>query len=106
MHSKEVSTRRIARVDGTGYRWLRHPPERIAGQPVRPEWPSYAPFNMLGNLSGLPVATLPVRLPDGGLPVGALLFANPGQEALLLSALAQAETLRGPLAPPLLTSAR
>ncbi len=85
---------------------LRHPPERIAGQPVRPDWPSYAPFNMLGNLSGLPVATLPVRLTDGGLPVGALLFANPGQEALLLSALAQAETLRGPLAPPLLTSAR
>lgn len=85
---------------------LRRPPERIAGQAVRPDWPSYAPFNMLGNLSGLPVATLPVRLTDGGLPVGALFFANPGQEALLLSALAEAERLRGPFAPPPLTSAR
>ena len=99
--------RNVRRVRWLAGEHLRlHPPERIAGQPVRPDWPSYAPFNMLGNLSGLPVATLPVRLTDGGLPVGALLFANPGQEALLLSALAQAETLRGPLAPPLLTSAR
>jgi Asp-tRNA(Asn)/Glu-tRNA(Gln) amidotransferase A subunit family amidase len=85
---------------------LRHPPERIAGQAVRPDWPSYAPVNMLGNLSGLPVATLPVRLTAAGLPVGALVFANPGQEVLLLSALAEAETLRGPLALPPLTSAR
>ena len=76
---------------------LRQPPDQIAGRPVLPDWPSYAPFNMLANLSGLPVATLPLRLTDAGLPVGVLLFANPGQERRLLSLMSELERLRGPL---------
>jgi Asp-tRNA(Asn)/Glu-tRNA(Gln) amidotransferase A subunit family amidase len=80
---------------------LRQPPAMIGGRSVLADWPSYAPFNMLANISGLPVATLPVRLSDKGLPLGALIFANFGQDGLLLSALAEAERLRGafPFAP-------
>lgn len=85
---------------------LRQPPDRIAGQAVRPDWPSYAPFNMLANLSGLPVATLPMRLTAGGLPVGALVFANFGRDEMLLAALAEAEALRGPFPAPPLSPAR
>lgn len=76
---------------------LRQPPDRIAGRAVVPDWPSYAPFNMLANLSGLPVGTLPLGLTDAGLPVGVLLFANAGQEGMLLSLMAELEMLRGPL---------
>lgn len=76
---------------------LRCPPDRIAGRQVVPDWPSYAPFNMLANISGLPVATLPVRLNGQRLPVGALIFANPGQDELLLSAMAEAEAMGGTL---------
>lgn len=77
---------------------LRQPPDRIAGCAVVPDWPSYAPFNMLANLSGLPVGTLPLGLTARGLPVGVLLFANAGQEGRLLSLMAELERLRGPLA--------
>ncbi|MFC3086789.1 amidase [Tabrizicola soli] len=76
---------------------LRQPPHRIAGRDVLPDWPSYAPFNMLANLTGLPVGTLPLGLTDAGLPVGVLLFANAGQERTLLSLMAELEMLRGPL---------
>lgn len=85
---------------------LRRPPDRIDGRAVRPDWPSYAPFNMLANLSGLPVATLPVRLTAGGLPLGALVFANFGQDETLLAALAAAEALRGPFPAAPLSPAR
>ena len=78
---------------------LRQPPDRIAGRAVLSDWPSYAPFNMLANLSGLPVGTLPLGLTDRGLPVGVLLFANAGQERTLLSLMAELEMLRGPLSP-------
>lgn len=82
---------------------LRQPPGYIGGRPVVPDWPSYAPFNMLANISGLPVATLPMMLSPEGLPFGALVFANFGQDRLLLAALAEAEKLRGPfpVAPPI-----
>lgn len=79
---------------------LRRPPASIGGQAVRPDWPSYAPFNMLANLTGCPVATLPAGLDPDGLPVGALVFARPGCDELLLAALARAEALRGPLPSP------
>jgi aspartyl-tRNA(Asn)/glutamyl-tRNA(Gln) amidotransferase subunit A len=81
---------------------LRHPPALIAGRPVVPDWPSYAPFNMFANISGCPVGTIPWRLSDSGLPVGVLAFAGYGRDALLLAALSEAEHLRGPfaLAPP------
>lgn len=80
---------------------LRCPPSSINGRAVVPDWPSYAPFNMLANLTGCPVATLPMHLAPGGLPVGALVFAKFGCDALLLSALAEAAILRGefPIAP-------
>ncbi|MBS0563039.1 MAG: amidase [Proteobacteria bacterium] len=76
---------------------LRRPPASIGGRAVRPDWPTYAPFNMLANLTGCPVATLPVGLTPDRLPVGALVFAKPGCDELLLAALARAEALRGPL---------
>lgn len=75
---------------------LRQPPDRIGGRAVLPDWPSYAPFNMLANMSGLPVATLPVTLTDAVLPVGVLLFANPGQERRLLWLMAELESMCGP----------
>lgn len=85
---------------------LRQPPARIGGRAVTPDWPSYAPFNMLGNLTGFPVATLPVALTAGRLPVGALVFAGHGHDGLLLAALAEAERLRGPFPPPPAISSR
>ena len=75
---------------------LRQPPSMIGGRTVRPDWPSYAPFNMLANITGFPVATLPMGLSADGLPVGALAFAGFGRDDLLLAALAEAEALRGP----------
>lgn len=74
---------------------LRQPPAMIGGRAVVPDWPSYAPFNMFANISGCPVATLPWRLSDCGLPVGVLAFAGYGRDAMLLAALAEAERLRG-----------
>ncbi len=79
---------------------LRQPPTHIGGRDVVPDWPSYAPFNMLGNLTGCPVATLPVALSPDGLPVGALVFAGHGRDELLLAVLAEAERLRGPFPLP------
>ena len=80
---------------------LRSPPSVIGGQPVVPDWPSYAPFNMLANLTRCPVATLPMHMTPDGLPVGALVFAKFCHDDLLLAALAEAERLRGPFpAPP------
>ncbi len=72
---------------------LQAPPDRIAGRRVTPDWPSYAPFNMLGNITGLPVGTLPVRLTGRGLPAGALIFANSGQDELLLAAMSEIEAM-------------
>jgi len=80
---------------------LRQPPPNIGGRAVMPDWPSYAPFNMLGNLTGCPAATLPARLTADGLPVGALVFAKVGQDEMLLSALVQAEEMLGTFTPPL-----
>lgn len=85
---------------------LRQPPPVIGARAVTPDWPSYAPFNMLANLTGCPVATLPVRLTADGLPVGALIFAKFGQDDLLLAALAQAEGRRGSFPSPPATSSR
>lgn len=80
---------------------LRQPPPAIGGRVVMPDWPSYAPFNMLGNLTGCPVATLPVRLTADGLPVGALVFAKFGRDELMLLALKRAEVMLGSFTPPL-----
>jgi len=85
---------------------LRQPPTMIGGCTVRPDWPSYAPFNMLANIAGLPAATLPMLLSADGLPVGALAFAGYGQDELLLAALAEAEALRGPFPAAPLTLTR
>jgi Asp-tRNA(Asn)/Glu-tRNA(Gln) amidotransferase A subunit family amidase len=83
---------------------LRQPPSRLGGRPVVPDWPSYAPFNMLGNLTGCPVATLPIALSPDRLPVGALILANLGQDELLLAALVEAEDLRGEFPLPVMPS--
>lgn len=84
---------------------LRQPPSSIGSRAVTPNWPSYAPFNMLGNLTGFPVATLPVTLTADHLPVGALVFAKFGHDEMLLAALARAEELRGAFpSPPAMSS--
>lgn len=85
---------------------LRQPPARIGARAVRPDWPSYAPFNMLANITGFPVATLPMGLSADGLPVGALAFAGFGRDSLLLEALTEAEALRGPFPAVPLTPTR
>ena len=79
---------------------LRKPPSSIGSHAVVPDWPSYAPFDMLANLTGCPAATLPIALTPDGLPVGAVVFAKFGCDELLLTTLVQAEKLRGPFPSP------
>jgi len=51
----------------------------------------YTPFTPLANATGAPSISLPVALSGGGLPIGALLTAAPGADALLLQLAAQWE---------------
>jgi len=70
------------------------PPDRLGGRPVTPGWTTFAPLNMYANLTGGPVACLPAGAGPGDLPLGALAFARPGEEALLLAACAAFEAAR------------
>ncbi|HSB23409.1 MAG TPA: amidase family protein, partial [Burkholderiaceae bacterium] len=49
----------------------------------------YTPFTPLANATGAPSISLPVALSRGALPIGALLTAPPGADALLLQVAAQ-----------------
>jgi len=49
----------------------------------------YTPFTPLANATGAPSISLPVALSPAGLPIGALLTAPPGADALLLQVAAQ-----------------
>ena len=51
----------------------------------------YTPFTPLANATGAPSISLPVALSAAGLPIGALLTAPPGADALLLQVAAQWE---------------
>ncbi len=58
----------------------------------------YTPFCPLANATGAPAISLPVGRSASGLPIGAMLAAEHGQDALLLRVAAQWETAHG-LAP-------
>jgi amidase len=51
----------------------------------------YTPFTPLANATGAPSISLPVGRSSGGLPIGAMLGAMPGEDALLLRLAAQWE---------------
>jgi amidase len=51
----------------------------------------YTPFTPLANATGAPSISLPVGRSSGGLPIGAMLGAMPGEDALLLRVAAQWE---------------
>ena len=55
----------------------------------------YTPFTPLANATGAPSISLPVGRSKGGLPIGAMLSAQIGEDALLLCLAAQWEALHG-----------
>ena len=57
----------------------------------------YTPFCPLANATGAPAVSLPVARSSAGLPIGAMLQAPHGQDALLLRVAAQWEAAAGPL---------
>ena len=52
----------------------------------------FNPFNSVYNATGLPAITLPLHVSDSGLPVGVMLGAGFGEEALLFRLSGQLET--------------
>ena len=55
----------------------------------------YTPFTPLANATGAPSISLPVGRSKEGLPIGAMLSAQIGEDALLLCLAAQWEALHG-----------
>lgn len=51
----------------------------------------FTPYTSMWNVTGSPAVSLPVHQTPDGLPVGVMLAARPGEEALLLSLSAQLE---------------
>lgn len=51
----------------------------------------FTPWTSAWNVTGMPAVSLPLHRTPEGLPVGVMLAARPGEEALLLSAAAQVE---------------
>lgn len=51
----------------------------------------FTPYTACYNMSGQPAASLPLRWNDAGLPIGVMLAAKPGADALLVSVCAQVE---------------
>jgi amidase len=51
----------------------------------------FTPYTSLWNVTGSPAISLPLHQTPEGLPVGVMLAASPGEEALLLSLAAQVE---------------
>ncbi|SDT18611.1 amidase [Nocardioides scoriae] len=51
----------------------------------------FTPYTSMWNVTGSPAVSLPVHVSPEGLPVGVMLAARPGEEALLLSLAAQVE---------------
>jgi amidase len=52
---------------------------------------AFTPWTAAWNVTGMPAVSLPLHWTPEGLPVGVMLAARPGEEALLLSASAQVE---------------
>ena len=64
---------------------LRSPPAWIDGHSAPQNWIGFSPFNMYANLTGGPLATMPVWPPgDKGLPRGVLIFSAFGRDDLVL----------------------
>ena len=55
---------------------------------------AYTPWTSTWNVTGMPAISLPLHWTPDGLPVGVMLAARPGEEALLLALSAQVETAR------------
>lgn len=53
---------------------------------------TYSAYTPLQNLTGVPAASIPVGLSEGGLPVAAMVSAAIGQDALLMAVSGQLET--------------
>ena len=51
----------------------------------------FTPFTSAWNVTGMPAVSLPLHRTADGLPVGVMLAARPGEDALLLSVAAQVE---------------
>jgi amidase len=51
----------------------------------------FTPWTSIWNVTGSPAVSLPLHVTGGGLPVGVMLAARPGDEATLLSLSAQVE---------------
>jgi amidase len=51
----------------------------------------FTPWTSIWNVTGSPAVSLPLHQTPDGLPVGVMLAARPGEEALLLSLSAQVE---------------
>ncbi len=52
---------------------------------------AFTPWTSAWNVTGMPAVSLPLHWTPDGLPVGVMLAARPGEEALLLSVAAQVE---------------
>jgi amidase len=52
---------------------------------------AFTPWTSAWNVTGMPAASLPLHRTASGLPVGLMLAARPGEEALLLALCAQVE---------------
>jgi len=81
---------------------LGHPPPRLGhfdcdaygGPEVMERFMQFLPFTPFANLTGQPSATLPLHWNAEGLPVGSLLTARYGDEAMLFRVSAQLEEAR------------
>lgn len=61
------------------------PPSEVAGRPVPAGWMGFMPLQITWNMTGQPVANIPVGFTAEGLPVGMLAIARHGREDQLLS---------------------
>ncbi|MCZ4611094.1 amidase family protein [Streptomyces sp. Lzd4kr] len=67
------------------------PPSEIGGQAVRPGWTTFMPFQIMWNMTGQPVASVPAGFTASGLPVGLQIVGPVGREDLVLAASAAYE---------------
>jgi aspartyl-tRNA(Asn)/glutamyl-tRNA(Gln) amidotransferase subunit A len=70
---------------------LGEPPARIGGADVPPGWLSFMPFAVPWNMTGQPTGSMPVGRTRDGLPIGLMMIARHGDEALILRAAAAFE---------------
>ncbi|MEE9325299.1 MAG: amidase [Dehalococcoidia bacterium] len=69
-------------------------PREIGGQPVKPHWTTFMPFQVCWNLTGYPAASVPCGFSANGLPIGLFIIGRWGQEDVVLAASAAFEQAR------------